>query len=471
MFRKLAFIPAIRAWVVLVFLILMSNSLYGGEYLTRASFSTSSSFVSGDNVPYWMWANRYGLVSSDEGSAYAAFRIEKEMPENRRGRRTLGWYYGLDAAWRYDGSGKLMLTDAYAGLTYRNFHLTVGRRAEFFGLADTLLSAGSPVYSRNAPPIPKVSLATNGYVDIIKDVLACNVYMAHGWMGDERYVEDAWLHQKFVYLRFGGKKKREGVNFYVGLHHLALWGGTDRVTGRKQPSGFEDFLDVFLGKKGGEGATVSDQQNALGDHFGSVDYAVRFKGRARDWLFYASTLFEDRSGVAFPVKLFRWYDYSAGVSMISKRRRENLKRINLEVIDTRDHGAKGWEPDNYFDHGFYRSGWVYEGYMVGHPFVRFKEGANYDYTPDNRVRGVSLSALFGFGNIVNPMFRIACVKNYGNVVAPFADDDQIVLYAFDVTNTTYLTDRWILSQQFSLDTGENTETTFGFGLGVTGILY
>lgn len=73
-----------------------------------------------------MWANRYGLVSSDEGSACAAFSIEKKMPPNHRRRRKLDRYYGLDATWRDDSSSKLIVKDVYAGFAYKKLYLTSG---------------------------------------------------------------------------------------------------------------------------------------------------------------------------------------------------------------------------------------------------------------------------------------------------------------------------------------------------------
>lgn len=392
--------------------------------------------------PFWMLANQQGRISNDSGSGiFTRLRLMKQA-EAAEG---FDWTYGIDLTARTNGSPDLIWTDAYAGLAYKKLRLTVGQKAEVFGLADPLLTLGSEVYSRNAPTIPKIALSTDGYVGIT-EWLAFNAYLAHGWMGGESFVQDAYLHQKFLYLRFGGTNPDKGVNFYAGLHDLAVWGGEGK------PKGFGDFVDVFLGNSGGAGATLGDQQNALGDHRGTVEFALEQKGHSRDWLLYAQTMFEDGSGTRF------WYpgDYLLGASLINKNPDSRIARINLEYLDTRSTGKSPTGPDNYLTNGEY-GGWVYEGFAIGHPFIRFTEGANHSFDPQNRVRGMNGSILMGFSNLFNPLVRVAWIENHGSFNNPLPRSQQTSVFAFDLTNTTTFARGWSLTQQISLDTGESMD--------------
>jgi len=372
------------------------------------------------------------------------------------------WFYGIDATMNRDSQHNVVLTDAYAGVSYGGLNLFAGKKAEFFGLADTLLTAGPNVYSRNAPTIPKIAISTNGFIEL-NDLFAVNAYFAHGWMGDENFVKNAFLHQKFLYLRYGESNPRKGINIYAGIHHLAIWGGTNRVNGEHYPSGLDDFWRVISGKAGDAGAAGIDRQNALGDHRGSIDYALLLKGRQRDWHVYAGTLFEDGSGI----KLFKWYDYFAGVSMINKGVNGVLKRVNFEVFNTMNHGNNPWEPDNYFNNYEYQSGWTYNGFGIGHPFIRFITGKNYQYTAQNRVRAVNASALLHFSRLANPYLRMAYSENYGYVNEPLSDNNQIKIFSFDITNTSFLYDGWSLTQELCFDTGKNVNGVIGGSVTVT----
>ncbi len=393
----------------------------------------------GDGPPFWMLANQRGRVSNDSGSGIYTRLVVVKDAEADAG---LDWTYGMDVTARTSGSPDLLWTEAYAGLAYKNVRLTIGNKAELFGLGDPVLTLGSEVYSRNAPTIPKIALSTDGYVGIT-DWLAYKAYLAHGWMGDGALVKDAYLHQKYLYVRFGGTDPDHGVNVHVGLHDLAVWGG------ESNPSGAGDFVDVVFGNDGGDDATLSDQRNALGDHRGTIEFALELKGPGRDGLLYAQTLFEDGSGTRF------WYpgDYLLGASLINKDPDSWMARVNIEYLDTRSTGNSPSGPDDYLTNSEY-GGWVYEGFAIGHPFIRFLKGANGAYEPQNRVRGMNGSLLMTLGALVNPLVRVAWIENRGSFADPLPEDEQTSILAFDLSNTTNFGPGWSLIQQISLDTGD-----------------
>lgn len=443
-------------WVILVVSIPDAKSAGKSELITYADFSTGAVISSGDEAPFWMWANTYGRKSYEKRSAYTRLRFGKEDGPSGH----LDWFFGFDATGRTDsGQDDLIWSDLYFGLSYADFQIYAGKKAEFFGLIDpSMLSAGSVVYSRNAPPYTKIVISTKDYVNVL-DWFAFQAYLAHGWLDDDRYVKDAYLHQKYLYLRIGNANPDRGFFLYAGFHDIALWGGEG------MPSELSDFWRVFFGQGGGEDASSSDQINALGDHFGVFEYALKVKTRDWDYNVSYQTIFEDSSGMKW-LGLLSPDDYMIGFYLMRNRGRNGLRNIVVEYLDTRDHGGKPREPDNYFDNGIYRSGWFHDGYAVGHPFIRFLVADDNDHMPYNRVRGVSFGMSFQISRLVNPLVRASYVENYGNVGVPFPDDEVVRLYSFDVTNTTYFSNGWSLVEQVALDTGENASTSFGFGLTV-----
>ena len=404
--------------------------------------------------PFWAWANQNGRVPNQSSSSFfTRIRMNKNSDTDEK---DFDWCYGVDVTARTNSTQDIILTDAYTGLTYKQFKLTLGRKAETFGLVDSLLSAGSECYSQNAPTIPKIALSTNGYVEIT-DNLAINAYLAHGWMGKEQYVKNAYLHEKFFYLRFGGTDHDNGINFFAGVHDIASWGGEGK------PSGFKDFINVFTGK-GGTTGSIYNQQNGLGDHRGTIEFALQQKDSDRDWFLYAQTMFEDGSGLRF------WYpgDFLLGVSMINKDKQSHIARINLEILDTRfDGNSRNSETDDYFAN-FEYSGWVHQGYAIGTPFVPFIQTDNYWYAPLNRVQVINAGIIMRLTKLFNPRVRIACIQNFGSFASPISENQATTtIIACDITNTTQIAKTWALTQQIALDAGKTIHPNPAIGLTIT----
>jgi hypothetical protein len=246
-----------------------------------------------------------------------------------------------------------------------------------------------------------------------------------------------------------------GINFYAGVHDVALWGGDGK------PSGLNNFIRVFLGAQGGADAAVSDQKNSLGDHRGVIECALQLKGKMRDFYFYAQTMYEDRSGLKF------WYpgDCLLGGSLIQKDPESRIRRVNLEYLDTRSSGDSPAGPDNFFTNGEY-DGWVHEGYAIGHPFIRFIRGENFAYNPENLVKGINASMLMRFSRSLNPLVRVAWIRSSGSFGNPLPDAKKTTVVACDVSNTMLFKDGWSFAQQVSIDTGNGMNPNFGVVLNV-----
>ena len=333
----------------------------------------------------------------------------------------------------------------------KSSRVIVCRKSEIFGLADSLLTAGPEVNSRNAPTIPKIAISTRGYFQLT-DMLGVNAYLAHGWFGTDPYSSGPFLHEKFVYFRFGDTWPDDGVNFYAGIHDNCIWGG------KGQPSSFTDYLKVVSGHQGGSNAVWYDQENSLGDHKGTLETALQFKGADRDWYLYGMTMFEETGGF----RLFQPGDWLVGASLTFKDPDSMVQRLNVECIDTRKQSAGALNTELRFS-GQY-GGWVHEGYGIGMPFIPFVQGPGNTWYPLNLIKAYSGAVLTRFGPMMNPLFRISWVDVYGSdpfVISQIPADKLTSTLSLSLANTMHINRTWSLSQQFSADFSKNTTPAIG----------
>jgi len=411
--------------------------------------------------PFWVWANQDGRQGTLSTRPSTLSTLRLRLNKSPSPDKALDYNYGFDISSTNNG---VVVTDVYGGLTYKKVKLTLGRKSEFFGLPDSLLSVGPEVYTRNAPTIPKISIATNGYINI-NSWLAVNAFFAHGWMGQDEQVKNLYLQQKFVFLRFGGTEIDEGINFYAGAHDVCWWGGDGN------PSSFNDFIKAFFAFHGGSNASINDQIGSLGDHRGTIEFALRYKEDLQDWLFYWQTMYEDSSGFVFIYP----GDFLVGGSWINKSPDSHVARINIELLDTR---KDGFNPKHVFDNYFngQYGGWVNQGYAIGTPYIPFTQtgpplypGGPNSYVAQNRVKGISLGIMTHFSESFNPVFHIAQVEYYGNFLdySPLLSDPTIKVIATAITNTSKLGDGWSIGQQLFLDVSKNSKPNPAIGLSIT----
>jgi hypothetical protein len=432
------------------------------EWLDSLVVSTGAIVSTQDKQPFWLQSNQHGRFGREGNLFFTRLRLGKQDNDEKK----FDWSYGVDVTGRSGSDSDVAWTDAYAGLRYKNLNLTVGRKSEFFGLADSLLTAGPELYSSRAPNIPKVVLSTNGFVNISED-FAINAYLAHGWMGEEQYVKNAYLHQKFLYMRYGTENSYDGINIYAGIHHVVVWGGTGRVNGFRYPSGINDFAKIFFGKAGGSDASSNDQAYALGNHLGSLEYAIQFKGEESDWFLYAQTLFEDSSGL-IGGGLIKPGDYLLGLSFINKEEDATIRRINLEYLDTTAESMNSDGSGSYFNHGEYFSGWTYEGYGIGHPFVTSIPGPDYRWYAQNWLQGANVGMVLEFSDLFNPTIRLAWIRQKGAMYAPRPAED---VFAVAITNSSRIARNWIFEQAFFFDAGEAIKPNPALMLSVSRSIY
>jgi len=366
--------------------------------------------ATGKTNPFWIRSNEYGEIPLESQvftwRAEARKEYDSTLRDSKNKRKVL-WGYGARTIVNVGKTNQIFFSELYGKAKYGAFEFSAGRRKEIVGLVDTTLSMGSYAWSGNALPIPKVQIALVNYTPILKNgLIAVKGNFAHGVFGSGDSTKHYFLHQKSVYFRVGKPYWR--LKFYGGINHQVQWGGAPTVPFvqggtnafiTKYGSGLQAFMHVALGKSINEGSYTDnggisgEGGNRLGNHVGSVDFALEYENNATKWFFYRQSLYEDGS-------LFFLNNISDGLTGISidfKGKKQGIQRIVLEYLNTTSQGgsqssgnqtskvAQLRGVDDYFNNGTYEEGWTYRNQTIGTPFLM----------PLSASTGVGLSDFIG----------------------------------------------------------------------------
>ena len=334
-------------------------------------------------TPFWLRANQFGTVPLQNPFVFIKTGGQTKLGKNPRKPQL---YLQGELFANLGKTSQLILPAAAATFRYRRFEAYVGRRKEFFGLGDTLLTSGSYAWSGNALPLPKIQVGTRGFVPLgfTKGLFAIHAMMAHGWFINADSVKNSYLHQKAVFVRLG--KPTWKVHFYAGVHHVAQWGGQWRnpvpgsiftLENGKLSSDLPTFLSVLAASEPTTAyATIYDALNRTGNQLGSIDFSITYKHSKGNWLFYLQHPYEDKSGVLFanfPDGLYgiRWKNVKTTNNIIF------IKQLTLEYLTTMDQSGYDFEisnrrfngADEYFINLQYQEGWTYQKRVIGTPFI------------------------------------------------------------------------------------------------------
>ncbi|MCS3755659.1 capsule assembly Wzi family protein [Salinibacter ruber] len=316
------------------------------------------------DLPFWLDANQFGRF--DREGATLGTRLAAQRPFEG-GDEGIDYSVGIAAVGRASEHSTLHAQQLYGQLRYRAVQVTAGWKKRTIGRVDTARSLEGITLSQNATPLPKVSVSTDGYVSVpgMNDFLGVKGYLAHGWMERDRVVRDALLHEKYGYLRI--LPPDSPVTLHAGLIHHALWGGTpsEAVAGREQGAfrdGLEQFGRVFFAARG---------SGEVGpDHMGNYDFSVDFKTGPVEGQVYRQFFFEDAPGLWFR----NVWDGLWGLSLRRTGEPALLDAVLYEHFRLIKQGSSSLRNEveggnDAFTHNLFRSGWTYQGRMLGLPLV------------------------------------------------------------------------------------------------------
>lgn len=438
-----------RCWVVSLILgVFLGSSLRclaqeaGSRQLIQTETELGGWAATAQPMPFWLRANQYGIVPDATPAVTLRLGIRKDYqtPDTltKRSHR-FGWSFGLNPLVNAGRRTQVLLPEAYVAIKFGAIELSVGRRRQLTGLGDSTLSSGFMIGSGNALPIPKLQLATRGYVPIgfLKKWVAINAGYAHGWF-NVPYIQGSYLHQKYLYWRFG--KPSSTVKVHVGINHQAQWGGRadylladpNIAVNGKLPASLKYYPYVVFAINPGEWAnddyTSFDGAYRIGNHVGSIDGAIEIQNSSGNWLLYHQHVYEDVSGLLF-------INAPDGLTGLRWKRNEPLstgiQHVVVEYLGTLNQSGSTFDltsayqgNDNYFNHGQYREGWSYLGRSIGTPFIapgnELKTSATGgEFFPNNRVQAWYVGATGNWRNRLTWTTRLAYSRNHGTYANPY----------------------------------------------------
>ena len=330
----------------------------------------------GTQKPFWMISNQQGKYLPEHSTVFGSFYLgsdlysEEEAYFGRQQDTATPFHvaYGLEAFNRYNGTYDILLNQYFAGISYWYFNLRVGARSQTFGNQWDPLSSGSLLYSGNARPMPKIAVSSD-YIPVpfSRGYVEFKGYLSHGWFEEDRYTASPYLHHKNVYVRVGGELP---VHAHYGFHHYAMWGGVSPEYGNIG-SDLDSYIRVFMVQSGE--SIQSEVLNRYGNHLGSRNFGLDYRGKNFSLSLYYQTLFEDNSGKAWRnIKDGLW-----GAGFHNHAEKALLQHATYEFIHTTDQSGRAHQigdsivggNDNYFNNYLYLSGWSYHRYTLGTPLI------------------------------------------------------------------------------------------------------
>ncbi|MBE9489976.1 MAG: hypothetical protein IMY67_06755 [Bacteroidetes bacterium] len=426
----------------------MTISLSAQDIDIIGAISSSVILSNQDQIPFWMHTNTNTALGAttnvtSTGEINATYHFKSSFLE-----------VGAAVFYRDGVEDNFQRRDVY--VRYKNSWLstTLGAKkqdAEQEGLSVTNKNF---IWSSNARPLTGFIVEANNPLKA-SSTFAIDWGIAHYSLNDDRYVSDTWVHYKRLGLIV---TFNENHKITARIQHFAQWAGTSPTYG-DLPDDFSAFIEVFFAK---ETTAEGENINALGNHIGSYLLDYEFKTSIGDFSVYHEHPFEDGSGS----RLANFPDGVWGV-YFSPKKTKFMSNLLYEYIDTTDQsGSSGVSGrDNYFNNNLYRSGWTYEGNIIGVPLIFADSSIQItDATSpivSNRVRAHHFGVMGSFKNI-DWTLKTTYSKSLGTYNTPFIPTLETW---FNYVSFSYNTDKYGEFMGLGgVDFSPETDTIIGGGI-------
>ncbi len=350
-------------FIACAFLIAEAKFTYAQVSDYSLDIGSSIFITAGDSLPFWFVSNRYG--QTDPASSSYLHSISGDAALNPW--RGIQFDVGGEVVMRYSMNPTVHFNKLYLRANYGAFRLSGGRFDQSIGLNNHDLSIGSMMVSRNATPVPMIQISTPNFTTVpgTGDLLDYKIMLSHGWLTDVRYVNNSYLHQKYIYIRLN-LGNWSGIG---GIVHNTQWGGTHPVYGRA-PKGITDYFRVFFARAAepDSGAPMSQVLNTIGNSVAAYEFALEYRHRLADLRFTRLFYLEDKVSTRFRSP----WDGVWGLNITFRDEEFPVTALVYEHINTRRQDAKSDEERGraiYYNHSYYKSGWTYEGRVLGIPLI------------------------------------------------------------------------------------------------------
>lgn len=375
----------VKTFLVLIFL--LSHATVFSQFLDSLQISTgaTATMASRDYQPLWMVSNRFGTIEDLKAdlSSHLAIYNKNNLPIKMKfgsGKVTPYIQYGANVTYNQHFKN-VVFQQAFIKLSINDWEIRAGRYQQIVGENNNGLSSGSLGVSGNSLPVPQIEFALNDYkpVPFTDDFFQFKGSFSHGWMGKNQFMKDAYLHQKTFYGRIGKNK----LKVFGGIQHFAVWGGR-RDDWTTLDRSWNGFLNVVLLKEADDGSvdfglprdSLIHPPNKAGDHRGVVELGFEWANDKVGFKVYHQTPFDKRQGIST-----KNVDKLLGISISNKKPNQLVQSLLVEFIHTKqmvDYVSRDIR-ESYYNNGVYRTGWEYEGKIIGTPLMINRLRANKYY--------------------------------------------------------------------------------------------
>lgn len=386
---------------------------------------------SSNYMPFWGHTNQNGVIPLNGNFASGQWGIYKIY--NRNNPRSFQWSGGVELVTNYEQSGKIFLTDFYAAGKLGPVEFLAGQKKNITGLMDTTLTSGSLSVSGNARPYPRIQISIQDFFPLgfTNDWVAIKFSYSDGMLsgsninyGSTSYVNHTYFHQKTFYFKLG--KSHDYLHIFGGINHQVIWGGEKKISPVSNLSTMESYWLAITGK--------TNQYKKIGDHFGTFDLGLEWKGAKWSYYGYRQNIYETSS-------LFKITHLKDGLNGMRIKRNKPavsttakfiLNSFLFEFVSTKDQinnspifGLAIFDKADYLNSVIYANGWSYKGRVIGTPLISDKDITNNNlpetstqFSNNNRVRAYHT----GFeGTFLRTSLMLKCTysQNSGTYLSPF----------------------------------------------------
>jgi len=344
-----------------------------------ADFYRFYSYLNGGTgeLPFWFYANRHGLLRPGSSVNFISGFVSETRLTGRDS--NIDIRLGTELVSRISNhNNTIHLQQLYGAARYRKVKLTVGNfyRMNDFDPSIEGITSGFMVESHNATPYPRISIETDGFVEVpqMGEHLFVRFRYSDGILESSRTISSPYLHQKSLQLRAVFNR----VSVQLGIFHSVMWAGRDDERGQL-PRSFNDYMRVVFSRSASEDsdASVSEMMNRLGNSVGTYEAGLTYRASGFRLVGYRHLFLEDE----FSVKFQSPWDGIWGLGLILNENNAPIRAIIYEHMNSIRQESRIGLPQgraSFYNHGIYTDGWSYRGRLMGNPL--------FTYDPDeNRV--------------------------------------------------------------------------------------
>jgi hypothetical protein len=480
--------------IYIILVLSFSNLCFSQENTTEYRFEAAGATSTTSKTPFWMTNNSYGIVPLESGNGYLRLCVlHHQMSESN-----FRWGGGIDIISSMPRYRNVYVQQLFIEAGYKALNIRIGSKENYTSLWNRDLSSGDMVISKNARPIPEIDISVPRFTDVplTKGLLQYKGNFALGRSFDNAYLEDftkgkeyftrniLW-HHKSLYVRFSDKKTDFPLTAILGVRHYAQWAGiSNNPDIGVQPHSVKDFLRVIAGKSGGSDATISDQINILGNHFGSYEIKIGYLTKPVDFYLYKQHYFDDVSGVElynFPDGLYGFQADIKDFSIINKIVLEYLFTLDQSgpfhhiIYDHSVYPGYGGGGDNYYNNGVeYPTGVSYFNRAIGNPLLTspiYNENGKLSFH-NNRVKAIHLGISGYLSNQFSYRLLATHTDNRGTVEAPFLEKKKTCMFFAKLSYCHPRLEDWLFGCEIAADFGTlyGNNRGISFSISKTGIL-